>query len=167
MAKPSQSWGSSRQLRQLIDSGDLCPRAHLFGHLHEQRGYIKPPSFTTVLQYVILRHRYQHDARSEARLKPLTSLEAAGKVRHASAAARHSILMHFFYLTQRIARRLYSTATAVFFTFLLRAAFCVLNTIGSSASTNRKLECDICDVSCLGNVYVSMSNYLYVHVLAA
>jgi len=39
MAKPSQSWGSSRQLRQLIDSGDLCPRAHLFGHLHEQRGY--------------------------------------------------------------------------------------------------------------------------------
>ena len=39
MAKPSQNWGSSRQLRQLIDIGDLRPRAHLFGHLHEQRGY--------------------------------------------------------------------------------------------------------------------------------
>ncbi len=27
------------QLRRLIDSGRLHPRAHLFGHLHEQRGY--------------------------------------------------------------------------------------------------------------------------------
>jgi hypothetical protein len=39
METTSRSWGSSRQLRALMQSGGLSVRAHLFGHLHEQRGY--------------------------------------------------------------------------------------------------------------------------------
>jgi hypothetical protein len=68
-----------------------------------------------------------------------------------------------FYFAQRIARRLYSTVAAVFFTFLLRAAFCLVNTIGSAAYSSRVVECDVCDVNCLGGVYVPIAEYLYVH----
>ncbi len=39
METTSRSWGSSRQLRTLIQTGGLSLGAHLFGHLHEQRGY--------------------------------------------------------------------------------------------------------------------------------
>jgi hypothetical protein len=39
METTTQSWGSSRRLRALLDGGGLGVGAHLFGHLHEQRGY--------------------------------------------------------------------------------------------------------------------------------
>ena len=39
METTTQSWGSSRRLRALLDGGGLHVGAHLFGHLHEQRGY--------------------------------------------------------------------------------------------------------------------------------
>lgn len=39
MEGTSRSWGSSRRLRARIEGGGLTLGAHLFGHLHEQRGY--------------------------------------------------------------------------------------------------------------------------------
>lgn len=39
MEGTSRSWGSSARLRQRIEGGRLSLGAHLFGHLHEQRGY--------------------------------------------------------------------------------------------------------------------------------
>ena len=39
METTTQSWGSSGRLRALLDGGGLGVGAHLFGHLHEQRGY--------------------------------------------------------------------------------------------------------------------------------
>jgi hypothetical protein len=45
--------------------------------------------------------------------------------------------------------------------FLLRASFCLVNAIASSGYQNKKAGCAACDLICLDNVYVLISEYLY------
>jgi hypothetical protein len=88
---------------------------------------------------------------------PVMNVEAAFRI------AKSVSLTQFF--SQNLARRLYSTVTAVFLTFLLRAVFCLFNGIGSLGFKDRNVSCDDCDLECMNNVYVVMAKYLYVPAL--
>jgi len=66
------------------------------------------------------------------------------------------------FCSQNLARRIYSTVCVVFFVFLLRAAFCLVNAIASAGYKNRNVECGDCDLGCQQNVFVLISNYLCV-----
>lgn len=65
-------------------------------------------------------------------------------------------------MSQNLARRIYSTVIAVFLAFLLRASYCVVKAIAASGYKNRNVACSLCDLPCLDNVYVLISEYLYV-----
>jgi hypothetical protein len=62
---------------------------------------------------------------------------------------------------QNLARRIYTTVAAVFLAFLLRASFCLVNAIAASGYQNKKNCADACDLICLENVYVLISEFLY------